>query len=181
MVGYPKNLGLPRTWFLSLASSSRNLAGVLLPQLLSPPALGRVGGARIRDCARVPPKSRETCLPPLPPPLTSFPLTSRRCCSKNKGRGSRSCCRAGLGSQEPHPTLASSGAAYGNASSAFLPPVRLPLRPGKASWGRSGAASERRCRGPGWAAGEGLRESSRRCGAPWPQGPPDARAHTEPR
>lgn len=82
---------------------------------------GGGGGVRVPDCARVPPKSRETRLPPLlPPPLTSFPLTSRRCCSKNKGRGHRSLYRAGLGSQEPRPTPASSGATSGNASSSVF-------------------------------------------------------------
>ncbi|TKC41759.1 hypothetical protein EI555_009296 [Monodon monoceros] len=90
----------------------------LLPHLLLPPALGLGGGARAPGCARVPPKSRETRRPPLllvllPPPPTSFPLTSRRCCSKNKGRDHRSRCRAWLGSPEPRPTPASSGAAYG--------------------------------------------------------------------
>ncbi|KAK2491104.1 hypothetical protein MC885_021884, partial [Smutsia gigantea] len=65
---------------------------------------GQGGGARDPGCARVPPKYRETRLRPLPPPLTSFPLTSRCCCSKNKGRGRRSCCRAVLGLSEPRPS-----------------------------------------------------------------------------
>ncbi|KAB0406131.1 hypothetical protein E2I00_018593, partial [Balaenoptera physalus] len=95
------------------SARAESLARALLPQRLSPPALGLGGGARTPGCARVPPKSCETRLPPLlpPPPPTSFPLTSRRCCSKNKGRGHRSRCRAGLGSPEPRPTPASSGAA----------------------------------------------------------------------
>lgn len=140
----------------SLLPSSSNLARALLPQSLSPPALGLVGGARAPNCARVPPKSRETRLQPLPPPLTSFPLTSRRCCSKNKGRGHRSCCR---GSPEPCPTPVSSGAAYGNASSLpSWPPVRASRRLGMAGRSRSGATSERGRRGPGWAAGGGLRK-----------------------
>lgn len=129
----------PHRYSLNIIPFSRspaNSPGSAPPPTPSASRDGPGGGARARDCARVLPKSRETRLPPLPPPLTSFPLTSRRCCSKNKGRGRRSRCRAGLGSPEPRPTAASSGAAYGNASSSALlaacacaPPARQG-RPG---------------------------------------------------
>ena len=156
----------PSNKFPSLLPSSNNLAHALLPQSLSPPALGLMGGARAPNCARVPLKSRETCLPPLPPPLTSFPLTSRRCCSKNKGRGRRSRCR---GSPEPCPSPVSSGAAYGNASSLpSWPPVCAYRWPGMAGRSRSGATAERGRRGPGWAASGGLRKLSWRGAAPLP-------------
>ena len=156
----------PSNKFPSLLPSSNNHAHALLPQSLSPPALGLMGGARAPNCARVPLKSRETCLPPLPPPLTSFPLTSRRCCSKNKGRGRRSRCR---GSPEPCPSPVSSGAAYGNAASLpSWPPVCAYRWPGMAGRSRSGATAERGRRGPGWAASGGLRKLSWRGAAPLP-------------
>lgn len=100
-----KNLGLsgPPHHFLPVIESSprppppASSPGAPPPVLLASRA--RPGGrgegwVRVPDCARVPPKSRETrLLPLLPPPLTSFPLTSRRRrCSKNKGRGHHSRC-----------------------------------------------------------------------------------------
>lgn len=153
----------------------------LLPHLLLPPALGLGGGARAPGCARVPPKSRETPRPPPllllllpllpPPPPTSFPLTSRRCCSKNKGRGHRSRCRAWLGSPEPRPTPASSGAAYGNAFSSVLQAACACAQ--LARQGQPEPFGGRRRRGPlgSWVGGRQRPEEAlpARCGSSAPE------------
>lgn len=157
-------------------SSVKYLSLSLLPQPRPgspPPAAfasraGPGGRGKGSDYARVPLKSRETRLPPLPPPLTSFPLTSRRCCSKNKGRGHRSHCREGLGSQEPRPTPFSFGATYGNASSSILAASACALPDGQ---GRPGPFRGRRGVGPSGSrveGSEGPRDSFRLGEAPWP-------------
>lgn len=61
-------------------SSSLPFPRRLPPTTCARPGVGRTSAP---DLARVPHKSRETRLPLPPPPLTSFPLTSRRRCSKN--------------------------------------------------------------------------------------------------
>lgn len=88
-------------------------------------------------------KSRETRPPLLPPPLTSFPLTSRRRCSKNiKDAASAAAGQPGAGrwSRTPPPPAPDPRTVTTLSFSPSGPPVCVLGWPSRATRGRSRAA-----------------------------------------
>lgn len=155
---------------------SRHLLSLFLSGCLPPPARGpEEAGPALLISREFPHKSRETrlplplppSLPPLPPPpLTSFPLTSRRRCSKNiKDAASAAAGQPGAGcwSRTPSPP-APDPRTVGNTFSFAIVTSRVCDRLARPS--RSGPFRGRPpsgTAGSGWTAGGGPRN-------PWPPG-----------